>query len=97
MAQQLTEREDNSLARRILRRISGKPIHVKRFETDPHGMRRIGETAASKRVPEKQVAVFVMDSRNMDVQSRKNCNPATEDNEEDEDHHKRRAFGQTGW
>ena len=59
-------------------------------------MRRIGETAASKRVPEKQVAVFVMDSRNRDVQSRKNCNPDTEDDEEDDDHHKRRAFCQAG-
>ncbi len=96
MAQQLTEREDNSLARRILRRISGKPIHVKRFETDPHGMRRIGETAASERVPEKQVAVFVMDSRNGDVQSRKNCNPDAEDDEEGGDHHKRPAFCQAG-
>ena len=96
MSKQLTERQDDPLPRRILRRISRKPIHVKRFEAHPHGMRRIGQTAVGQRVTKQQIAVLIMDSRNGHRQLRQNSKPDADDDEEKGDDRQRLALRQTG-
>ncbi len=96
MAKQLTKREDGTLRGRILRSISRKPIDVERFETYPHGMWRIGQTAVGECVPEQQVAVFVMDSGNRDGQLRQKSKADTNNDEEDGDDYKRLAYRQAG-
>src|SRR5260370_15711439 len=95
MSKQLTERQDGPLPRRILRRICREPIHVKRFEAHPHGMRRIRETAVGQRVTKQQIAVFVMNSGNGHRQLRQKSKPDTDDDEEKSDDSQRLALRQT--
>ena len=50
IAEPLPDSHDEALRRRIHRGIRRKPIHVKRFETHPQGMRGIGQPPVGKRV-----------------------------------------------
>src|SRR5216683_6431502 len=94
MAKQPAERENGSLARRIFRRICREPIHMKRFETDPHGMGRIGQAAVSESVAEQQIAEFVVDSGDGHWQLTQKSKTDTDDYEENSDECQRLALGQ---
>ena len=79
MAEQLADGHREPLRRRIHRGVCGKPVDVKRFEADPHRVRRIGEAAVGERVGHQQVAEFVVNAGNRDGQQRQDRNSNDDD------------------
>ncbi len=75
MAQQLAERQSESLRGWIHGVIGGQPIYVKSFEADPHGVRGIAQAAVRERVSEKEITESIVDTGDGNAQPGEKAKP----------------------
>src|SRR5258705_8490352 len=96
MAKDLTERQNQALRGRVHGGVLRKPIYVKGFEADPHGMWRIGQTSVREGITHQQVAEFVVNARDRNMKKRKSEKTKNDYGQKYNEDRKALALGEAG-
>ena len=92
----LPHRQNQSLGRMVLRSVRRMLEDVHAFEMRPHGVRRVGEPAGSKRIRRQQIAELIGDDRLADRQHRQEKRPGRKGGRAcEENRHRRRRASRT--
>src|SRR5258708_11560620 len=96
MAEDLTERQNQALRGRVHGGVLRKPIYVKGFEADPHGMRWIGQAPVREGITHQQVTEFVVNAGDRNMKKRKREKTNNDYGQKYNDDRKALALGEAG-